>query len=111
LGRGGIANSNTFLFQNNPNPVRAGYDVTIRYRIMSYKKVTLTVYDILGREVAKLLTNEIQSEGLHSVNFDTKGLTSGVYFYKLRSEDYSPLGDPIYRPQVYEEAKKMLIIR
>jgi photosystem II stability/assembly factor-like uncharacterized protein len=111
MGYGLIEHGNTFLFQNNPNPVRAGSDVTIRYRILTSRKVTLTVYDILGREVAKLLTNEEQDYGLHSVNFNTKGLTSGVYFYKLRVKDHSLLGDPIFNPQVYEETKKMLIIR
>jgi hypothetical protein len=95
----GRNNGNTFfLYQNNPNPVRAGSDVTIRYRLNNFRQVDLSVYDILGREVAKLLTNEDQMEGLHSVNFSTKGLASGVYFYKLRTFDY-------------EGAKKMLIIR
>ena len=44
--------------------------------------VTLSVYDMLGREVA-VLVNERREAGVHEVKFDGSGLSSGVYFYRL----------------------------
>ena len=85
------------LYQNNPNPIRGGYESTIQYRITTAGQTNLTIYDVLGREVTKLV-NEYKSEGIYSINFNTKNLPSGVYFYKLRAPGY-------------EAQKKMLIIR
>ena len=85
------------LYQNNPNPIREGYESTIQYRITTAGQTNLTVYDILGREVARLV-NEYKSEGLYSVTFNTKGLPSGVYFYRLRVPGYDGL-------------KKMVIVK
>ncbi len=45
------------------------------------------MYDLLGREVA-VLVNEIKSEGSHSTTFDASKLTSGVYIYSLRVNDF-----------------------
>jgi len=93
-----VENSNsTFLFQSNPNPVRSGYDVSISYRLNRSGQVNLNVYDVLGREVAKLIDG-YKPQGMHLANFNTKNLPSGVYFYKLKTADYEGL-------------KKMLIIR
>jgi photosystem II stability/assembly factor-like uncharacterized protein len=89
--------NNTILFQSSPNPVRSGHDASIRYRINTAGQTSLIVYDILGKEVTKLV-NEHKWAGVYSVNFNTKNLSSGVYFYKLRAADY-------------EGVKKMLIIR
>ena len=47
----------------------------------------LKVYDIAGREVATLV-NEIMPAGKHAVEFNAKDLSSGVYFYTLRAEDF-----------------------
>jgi len=80
----------TMLSQNNPNPVREGYESTIQYRINVAGDVNLTVYDVLGREIARLV-DEYKSEGTYSVSFNTKGLSSGVYFYKLRAPGYEGL--------------------
>jgi archaellum component FlaF (FlaF/FlaG flagellin family) len=87
----------TFLFQNNPNPVRSGYNVAINYKLNTTGQINLTLYDILGREVAKIV-DDYKSAGVYSVNFNTKGLPSGVYFYKLRAPGYEGL-------------KKMMIVR
>jgi hypothetical protein len=92
-----MGDGSTFLFQNNPNPIRSGYDAAIRYRINTAGQVNLTIYDVLGREVMKLV-DEYKQHGVHSVNFNTKGLSSGVYFYKLRTFGY-------------EAHKKMLIVK
>lgn len=50
--------------------------------------MTLKVFDVLGREVAKLLDDEL-AQGEHSVVFDANNLTSGVYFYKLTAGQFT----------------------
>lgn len=49
--------------------------------------VKLTVYDLLGKEVA-VLVNEKKPGGSYAVRFDGTGLSSGVYFYRLASGDF-----------------------
>ncbi|MEO0293362.1 MAG: LamG-like jellyroll fold domain-containing protein [candidate division WOR-3 bacterium] len=72
------------LYQNYPNPFNP---VTrIQYEIPSQGRVLLKVYDILGREVAKLV-DEVKQAGKYEVEFDGSKLSSGVYFYKLMVGD------------------------
>jgi len=68
------------LDQNYPNPFNP--TTKIKYQIPNSNHVTLKVFDILGRGV-RTLVNETQVAGVHEVTFDTAGLTSGVYFYRL----------------------------
>ena len=56
-------------------------------QIPSAGKVTLKVYDILGREV-RTLVNEFKEKGSYKVTFNAKGLASGVYIYQLKSGDF-----------------------
>jgi len=49
--------------------------------------VTLKVFDVLGREVATLLTEE-KSAGTYTVQWDASGVSSGVYFYRLKAGDF-----------------------
>jgi hypothetical protein len=76
------------LYQNFPNPFNPG--TIINYQIPNSGIVTLKVYDILGREI-KTLVNEFKSRGNYSVNFDAGSLSSGVYFYQLKSGGYSSI--------------------
>ncbi|HAY33424.1 MAG TPA: hypothetical protein DCY06_04750 [Bacteroidetes bacterium] len=46
-------------------------------------KVKVIIYDILGREVKRLINSEFRSAGRYTVEFNGAGLPSGVYFYKL----------------------------
>jgi hypothetical protein len=73
------------LLQNYPNPFNPS--TTIKYELPRASQVTLTVYDILGREVS-VLVNEKKGVGVHEVKFDGSGLSSGVYFYRLRDGDF-----------------------
>ena len=76
-----------YLYQNYPNPFNP--ITTIKYSIPSMgtsfmKFVQLKVYDILGNEVATLVNKE-KPAGTYEVKFDGSGLTSGIYFYWLKT--------------------------
>ncbi len=71
------------LSQNYPNPFNPTTE--IRFQISEVSHVALKVFDVLGREVAWLV-NENLLAGSYAVQFDGKGLSSGVYFYKLQTE-------------------------
>jgi hypothetical protein len=73
------------LLQNYPNPFNPS--TIIRYDLPSAAVVNLTVYSVLGQEVANLV-NDTEEAGYHDVRFDGSGLASGVYFYRLRASDY-----------------------
>lgn len=73
------------LDQNFPNPFNPS--TLIRYSIPEAGLVTLTVYDILGKEVITLV-NEERVAGKYNVNFDASNLASGVYIYTLRVNDF-----------------------
>ncbi|GJQ64386.1 MAG: hypothetical protein SCALA702_34390 [Melioribacteraceae bacterium] len=76
---------NFVLGQNYPNPFNP--ITTISYSLQESGNVNLRVFDITGKEVC-LLVNEVQEAGLHSVEFNAKALSSGVYFYRIISDDY-----------------------
>jgi hypothetical protein len=73
------------LSQNFPNPFNPS--TLIRYQLAGAGPVRLTVYDILGREVATL-TDGMQQPGTHEARFDGGGLSSGVYFYRLQTAGF-----------------------
>jgi hypothetical protein len=74
------------LSQNYPNPFNP--TTNIKYQIINNGLVTLKVYDILGKEVA-VLVNEKQNPGTYEVKFDGTNLPSGVYHYRVTTENYS----------------------
>ena len=76
------------LSQNYPNPFNPS--TTISFSIPTSEFVTLKVYDVLGREVATLV-NENLSAGNYSYNFDASNLTNGVYLYKLQAGKYNEI--------------------
>lgn len=73
------------LYQNYPNPFNPS--TTISYLLSTGSYVTLKVYDILGREVA-ILVNEKEGAGMHSVRFDARHLSSGVYLYQIIADEW-----------------------
>jgi len=83
------------LNQNYPNPFNPS--TSISYSIASSSLITLKVYDVLGNEVATLV-NEVKPVGAYEVNFNAEGLTSGIYFYELRANNFL-------------ETKKMILIK
>ena len=74
------------LEQNYPNPFNP--TTQINYSVPKNGFVTLKVYDILGQEVTTLFSG-VQHVGNYVATFDGSKLASGVYFYKLLSENIS----------------------
>ena len=69
------------LLQNYPNPFNP--TTTIAFDLPATARVSLRVYDVLGREVARLMQAERLAPGRYRVTFEASGLPSGVYFYQL----------------------------
>jgi len=78
--------ANFRLNQNYPNPFNP--TTTIKYDLPKDSRVTLKVFDILGREVA-MLVNEEQRAGFKFIVWNGAGYASGVYFYRLRAGDFT----------------------
>jgi hypothetical protein len=74
------------LHQNFPNPFNPG--TTIRYGLPKRSRVTLTVLNTLGQQVAFLVQGE-KERGYYEVKFDASHVASGVYFYRLEAGDYT----------------------
>ncbi len=71
-----------FLSQNYPNPFNPV--TAIKYSIPNEGFVSLKIYNVLGSEVATLV-NEFKNAGSYNVSFNAENLSSGVYYYKLKS--------------------------
>ncbi len=85
----------SMLFANYPNPFNG--ETVIRYQLHSSDNVSLKVYDVLGREVSNVVSEE-QQAGNHSVIFNASNLASGIYFYHLKAGNFSSV-------------KKMLLVK
>jgi hypothetical protein len=83
------------LEQNFPNPFNPSTE--IRYSVAKSEFTTLKVYDLLGREVAALVS-ELKEPGTYTARFDAAGLGSGVYYYRLTAGSNT-------------ETHKMLLVR
>ncbi len=73
------------LSQNYPNPFNP--TTIISYQIPQQGFVTLKIYDVLGKEVATLINQE-KSAGNYEVVFNSVGLASGVYIYRMKVNDF-----------------------
>jgi len=72
------------LDQNYPNPFNPSTKIV--YNVPVQSQIQLDVFDVLGRRVTTLV-NEVQPAGQHIVNFDASQLSSGVYFYRLSTQN------------------------
>ncbi len=70
-----------FLEQNYPNPFNPS--TTIGFSVLHAGRVTLTVYDLLGKETARLVDQQLEP-GRYTASWSAAGLPSGIYFYRLR---------------------------
>jgi hypothetical protein len=81
------------LFQNYPNPFNA---VTIiQYKVPITSFVKLKVYDMLGKEIAVLVSEE-KPPGNYFVDFNAEGLPSGIYFYRITTDNFSATNKMLY---------------
>jgi choice-of-anchor B domain-containing protein len=74
------------LDQNYPNPFNP--TTTINFRLSEPNHTTLKVFDLLGREVATIVSENLQA-GYYQKGFDAAKLASGIYFYRLQSGGFS----------------------
>ena len=73
------------LYQNYPNPFNP--NTTISFSLPQAEQVKISVYDMLGREVAVLVNDYLES-GIHTTLFDGKNLSSGVYVYRIEAGSF-----------------------
>ncbi|MCB9357673.1 MAG: T9SS type A sorting domain-containing protein [Calditrichaeota bacterium] len=74
------------LYQNYPNPFNP--TTTIAFDLVEAGAVKVTVYNLMGQEVATLVNGTLNA-GHHSVAFDATGLSSGLYLYKMEANGFS----------------------
>jgi hypothetical protein len=74
--------SSFLLSQNYPNPFNAL--TTIRYDLSAPSRVTIDIYDLIGRRVETLICRE-QPAGRHQVTWNAENCSSGIYFYKIQA--------------------------
>ena len=74
------------LYENYPNPFNPR--TTIRFSLPRSGEVSLKIFNLLGEEVATLVSGRVDA-GTHAVQWDATGLPSGVYFYRLQAGDFT----------------------
>lgn len=74
------------LKQNYPNPFNPS--TTINFALPQTSRVTLTVFDMLGRKVATLLNGDQLPAANHAVKFDASALASGMYIYRIQAGSF-----------------------
>lgn len=84
------------LQQNYPNPFNPS--TTIRFSVPKASVVTVGVYDVTGKLVATIANNEYVTAGVKEINFNASNLASGIYFYTLKSGDFT-------------QTKKMILVK
>jgi hypothetical protein len=89
------------LDQNYPNPFNPS--TQIKYSLPSNSNVKITIYNALG-ESMKELANEVQQSGVHILNFNAAGLSSGVYFYSIQAS-------AVDGNQSFRDTKKMILMK
>lgn len=72
------------LHQNYPNPFNPS--TSINFDLQKSGRVSLTVYNVLGEKIATLVDGRL-TFGAHKVDFDATGLTTGIYYYALETEN------------------------
>jgi photosystem II stability/assembly factor-like uncharacterized protein len=75
----------TKLYQNYPNPFNP--QTSIRFDVFRTARVRIVLYDLLGKEL-RVLTDDIRSPGNYTISFNSEGLSSGVYFYRIQAGKY-----------------------
>jgi hypothetical protein len=74
------------LYQNYPNPFNP--ITTIKYDIPRNSNVTMIIFDLLGREVTRLVNNEMKNAGRYEIKWNANNFASGVYIYRITAGDF-----------------------
>jgi len=83
------------LFQNYPNPFNP--DTTIKFSLPKQANVKIVVYNVVGQVVVELI-NKTMEEGYHEVQFTANHYASGIYYYRLKTSEFTSI-------------KKMLLLK
>lgn len=83
------------LYQNFPNPFNN--TTTIKYEVGNKSNINIDIFDINGRLIDELI-NSIHSPGIYEIKYDADNLSSGIYFYRIKTDEYI-------------ETKKLLLIK
>jgi hypothetical protein len=84
-----------YLSNNYPNPFNPS--TQIAYQVPASGHVTITIFNSLGKEI-RTLVNEEKSAGTYYLNFNASNLASGIYFYNLKTGNFS-------------QTKKMILLK
>jgi len=87
------------LSQNYPNPFNP--NTTISYQLPKKSFVKIFIYNILGQKVCQVV-NKIEENGVHKINFQSTGLSSGIYFLKMTAQ-------AVNGNERYNKSMKMII--
>jgi hypothetical protein len=90
------------LEQNYPNPFNPS--TTIEFHLPQTGFVTLEVYGVLGQTIATLVSSELNA-GTYRIQWDARGLASGLYFYKVF------VRNPPGQPGSFSSTKRMLLAK
>jgi hypothetical protein len=91
------------LEQNFPNPFNP--TTTLYYQLPTASRVSIVVYDLLGREV-KRLVDEVKEAGYHEARFSASGIATGVYLYRMTAEPINGGGG-----NNYVSTKKLIVLK
>jgi flagellar hook assembly protein FlgD len=81
-----LAGRDFHLQQNYPNPFNP--TTAVSYQLSAVSNVRITIYDVLGREIASLL-DEVKQPGTYSVTWNGAGYPSGMYFCRMVAGSYT----------------------
>jgi hypothetical protein len=104
---------NYSLSQNYPNPFNPSTNIT--FHLLTKAFVSLKIFDVLGREVAVLIYEEL-SAGIYTRQWNALNMPSGVYFYRLTvllsaRQDLVPTEGQDGQAGSYSETKKLILLR
>jgi hypothetical protein len=83
------------LHQNYPNPFNPNTNIKFEIPISAF--INITIFDALGKEIT-VLANKNVNAGIYNVNWDASGYPSGVYFYRIITENFT-------------QSRKMILIK
>jgi len=89
------------LSQNYPNPFNPA--TKINYDLPKDSKVNIVIYDVLGREVKRLVNSELKTAGSYIIDFNASNYASGVYFYRIEAEESNG--------NKFVDSKKMVLLK